>query len=205
MRTILKKGEQVKIFHPPSGTFPARQEGTATLIKLVRRNHDSVPPTEVWLVRFDDDGEVVERTIPVSISLPGMASSLARSAESKNLLAFMASAGLSDDWADPSGHGVTAWVSGKVLNNEVGAVELAGNRQVNDELLVHLECPEAKLVVNLNTLLVLATGYIRVQYSVAAAATQYLKTLETVLPSCENESQVPDSHTGEARIDPPTA
>ena len=101
-----------------------------------------------------------------------MLSSLARSPEGRNLLLFMASAGLSDDWADPTSHGVTAYVNGKILDNAIGAVELVNGRQVNEEILVHLECANSKVILNLNTLIALASRYIRQQYDVAAEAVQ---------------------------------
>jgi hypothetical protein len=126
----------------------------------------------VWVVKFEDDETPVERDITIRLpKTSGMSSSLARSPEGKSLLAFMAAAGLSDDWADPSGHGVTAWINGKVLNNEIGAVEIKG-RKVNDEILVHLECPKEKITVNLNTLLILASSYVKLQYAIATEAVQ---------------------------------
>lgn len=168
MKTILKRGQRVEILRP----FASAVEGTATLISSVRKCHTNIPPMETWIVKFDDDEEPVQRDIAVRLpQTSGMSSSLARSPESRNLLAFIAAAGLSDDWADPSGHNVTAWVNGKILNNEVGAIELAG-RQVNDEILVHLECPGAKIILNLNTILVLASSYVRQQYNVATEAVQ---------------------------------
>ena len=188
MKTVLKVGQKINIYRPslidgnvgygvatisnPSGE--AELEGIATLVRIVRKNHACIPPFETWIVKFDDDEEPVRRDIHVRLpQTAGMASSLARSPEGRNLLAFAAAAGLSDDWADPSGHGVTAWVNGNVLNNGVGAVELAG-RQVNDELLVHLECAGAKVILNLNTLLALASSYVRQQYDIATEAVQNL-------------------------------
>jgi len=165
MKSVLKSGQQVSI-NQPTGL-----EGTATLIKLVRKCHASIPPFETWTVKFDDDEEPVQRDIPIKLPpVTGMASSLARLPESRNLLAFMAEANISNDWVDTSG--VTAYVSGKVLNNEVGAVELAGNRKINEEMLVHLEYGKTKIVLNLATLLVLASSYIRQQFNVAAEATE---------------------------------
>lgn len=179
MKTILKSGQRVEIFQSDISAldFPiplvANLEGTATLIKLIKRCHMAAQPYETWLVKFDDDEEPVQRDIQVKLPyMAGMSSSLARALESRNLLTFMASAGLSDDWADPDGHGVTAYVSGKVLDNAIGAVELSGNRHVNNEILIHLECSKAKMVVNLNTLLVLASSYIRQQINVATEAVQ---------------------------------
>jgi hypothetical protein len=107
-----------------------------------------------------------------------MASSLARLPESRNLLAFMAEAGISNDWVDTSG--IAAYTSGKVLSNEVGAVELAGSRKINEEMLIHLEHGKTKIVLNLNTLLVLASSYIRQQFNIAAEA-------------AENRNELPDS------------
>jgi hypothetical protein len=117
-----------------------------------------------------------------------MASSLARLPENKNLLVFMAEAGLSGDWVDPAGHGVVAHFSGKTLNNEVGAVELAGSRKINEEMLVHLEHGKSKVILNLNTLLVLASSYVRQQFNVAAEA-------------AENRNELSDHHSGQTRID----
>jgi len=169
MRTVLKRGERVEI----SKVGSVETEGIATLMQLVRKSHTAIPPFETWIVRFDDDEEPVQRDIPVKVpQVAGMASSLARLPESGNLLAFMAEAGLSSDWIDPAGHGVTARVSGKVLNNEVGAVELAGSRKINEEMLVQLEHGKTKLVLNLTTLLVLASSYIRQQFNVAAEAAE---------------------------------
>ena len=178
MKTVLKVGQRVDIYYREARDISneAELEGTATLIKLVRKNHMCIPPFETWIVKFDDDDEPVQRDINVKLQqVFGMSSSLARAPESRNLMAFMAASGLSDDWADPSGHGVTAHINGKVLNNEFGAVELIGSRQVNDEILVHLECTGAKLILNLNTLLVLASSYIRQQYDIAAEAVQHDK------------------------------
>jgi hypothetical protein len=167
MKTVLKVGQKVDIYERVCGK-PAL-EGTATLIKLVTKNHNTIPPYETWIVDFDDDGEPVQRDIRVSLpQASSMASSLARSPEGKSLLTFIS--GLEDGLADPKSNGVTAYVSGKVLGNEVGAKELAGNNQVNDELLVHLECRDEKVILNLNTLLILASSYIRQQYGVVTEA-----------------------------------
>ena len=179
MRTVLKVGQRVDITREEStgcGYQSTMFEGKATLVKLVRKCHTAIPPFEIWIVKFDDDEEPVQRSIPVKLpSVSGMSSSLARAPESRNLLAFMAAAGLSDDWTDPSGHDVTAYVSGKVLSNDVGAVELTSNNRINEELLVHLEHPGAKIVLNLNTLLVLASGYVRQQFDMAAEAVKNVK------------------------------
>lgn len=165
MKSVLKKGQQVEIKKPSGET-----EGIATLVAVVRKSHTAIPPFETWVVRFDDDEEPVQRDIPVKLpQVAGMASSMARLPESRNLLAFMAEAGLSNDWIDPTNNGVTAHISGKVLNNEVGAVELVG-RKINEEMLVHLEHGKTKIVLNLNTLLVLASSYIRQQFNIAAEA-----------------------------------
>lgn len=179
MKTILKAGQQENIYRPAlgAGDFPITLEGRATLVKLVRRCHTAKQPYETWLVKFEDDDTPVSRDIVVNLPNYGMASSLARSPECINLLEFMENAGLSNDWADPCGHGVVAYVTGRVLGNDVGAVELAGSRKINDELLVHLECTKdsdanSKIILNLNTLLVMASNYIRQQYDIAAEATQ---------------------------------
>jgi hypothetical protein len=179
MKTILKSGQRVEIFQSDISSldFPiplvANLEGTATLIKLVKKCHTAARPYETWMVKFDDDGEPVQRDIQIRLPYSsGMSSSLARAIESRNLLTFMSSAGLSNDWADPNGHNVTAYFSGKILDNAVGAAELSGSRRINNEILVHLECPNAKIVVNLNTLLVLASSYIRQQIDVATEAVQ---------------------------------
>jgi hypothetical protein len=125
MRTVLKSGQKVEILKPLAlleskcFTCPADLEGIATLIKLVRKCHTAIPPSEVWLVKFDDDDEPVQREILVKLpqTTSGMSSSLARSPESRNLLAFMSVAGLSDDWIAPAERGVTAHFSGSVLVN----------------------------------------------------------------------------------------
>jgi hypothetical protein len=179
MRTVLKRGQRVDIYRPSIVGVNAEMEGAATLIQLVRKSHTSIPPFETWTVRFDDDEEPVQRDIPVKLpQVTGMASSLARLPESRNLLAFMAAAGISNDWVDTSG--ITAYTSGKVLSNEVGAVELAGSRKINEEMLVHLEHGKTKIVLNLTTLLVLASSYIRQQFNIAAEAV-------------ENNNELPDS------------
>jgi hypothetical protein len=179
MKTILKSGQRVEIFQSDISKldFPiplvANLEGTATLVKLVERHHTAARPYETWMVKFDDDEEPVRRDIHIKLPyMAGMSSSLARSIESRNLLTFMTCAGLSDDWADPNGHGVTAYIGGKILDNAVGGVELSGSRRINNEILIHLECPKSKIVVNLNTLLVLASSYIRQQMDVATEAVQ---------------------------------
>jgi hypothetical protein len=175
MKTVLKVGQKVDIVREESawgGQQSNMFEGKATTVKLIRKNHTAIPPFETWMVKFDDDEEPVQRDIRVKLpQAPGMSSSLARSPESRNLLAFMAAAELSDDWMDPSGHGITAYVSGKVLSNEIGATELVNGR-INEEMLVHLEHNKAKIVLNLNTLLVLASGYIRQQFDMAAEVVQ---------------------------------
>jgi hypothetical protein len=186
MKTALKVGQKVNIFKLWSAiTFPNDDltnrpplcEGVATLVKLVRKCYSAVRPFETWIVKFDDDEEPVERDIAVRLPQPSsMASSLARSPESKKLLAFMDITGLSDDWVDPVGHGVVAHVNGRVLNNAVGAVELSGDNQINDEILVHLEHSEYKVVLNLNTLLVFATRYIKQQFDIATEAVQGKET-----------------------------
>jgi hypothetical protein len=179
MRTVLKRGQRVDIYRPAVMGTVAEIEGAATLIQLVRKNHTSIPPFETWTVKFDDDEEPVQRDIPVKLpQIAGMASSLARLPESRNLLAFMAEAGISNDWVDTSG--IAAYTSGKVLSNEVGAVELAGSRKINEEMLIHLEHGKTKIVLNLNTLLVLASSYIRQQFNIAAEA-------------AENRNELPDS------------
>ena len=173
MKSVLRRGDWCSVYkkqQTPSEHLEL--EGKAQLVSLVRLCHTSNPPSEVWVVKFEDDETPVERDITIRLpKTSGMSSSLARSPEGKSLLAFMAAAGLSDDWADPSGHGVTAWINGKVLNNEIGAVEIKG-RKVNDEILVHLECPKEKITVNLNTLLILASSYVKLQYAIATEAVQ---------------------------------
>lgn len=177
LKTVLKVDQKVEVFKslfecetldgPPKYIL----EGTATLVKLVCKHHNTIPAYETWMVKFDDDGEAVQRDIRVKLPpTSGMASSLARSPEGKSLLAFMVETGLSNDWADPSGHGITAYVNGKVLNNEIGASEFAKSNQINDEILVYLEHGQTKVILNLNTLLVLASSYVRQQYGVVAEA-----------------------------------
>jgi hypothetical protein len=163
MKTILKPGQKVEIYKE-DGLI----EGTATLIKLVKKCHTADRPIETWFVRFDDDGEIIQRDISVKlISTPGMSSCLARSPEGKSLLTFMSMADLTDDWIDPKGHDVTAFVSGKILDNLVGSNELVGPNQVNEEILIHLEHSDTSIVINLNTLLVLASSYVRQQLDMA--------------------------------------
>ena len=181
MRTVLKRGQRIDICRPFYMGTGTEIEGAATLIQLVRKSHTSIPPFETWTVRFDDDEEPVQRDIPVKLpQVAGMASSLARLPESRNLLAFMAQAGISNDWIDPAGNGVVAHVSGKILNNDIGSAELVG-RKINEEMLVHLEHGKTKIVLNLATLLVLASSYIRQQFNIAAEA-------------AENSNELPDSN-----------
>lgn len=188
MKTVLKKGERHTIVK--SGSLSV-VEGIAELVKPISKNYGSNPPYEVWDVKFDDD-EIVRRMITVKLSpdeteqpkwmLGGsccMSSSYARSSESDALVKFMKAANISIDWADPVGHGITAWVTGNALSNEIGAIELNG-KKVNNELLLHLEHNNEKVVVNLNTLLVLATSYIKQQYDVAKEALR--KSSESALP-----------------------
>ena len=172
MKTVLKKGQKVEIRKVCTGEL----EGKAVLVALVKKNHSYTPPFETWMVKFDEDDEPMERDIRVKLPhSSGMASSLARSPESKSLLTFMSDADLSDDWVDPRGHGITAYVTGKVLSNENGAVEVVGRNKANDELLVHLEHGKTGIVLNLNTLLVLASSYVRLQYDVATEAVEKAK------------------------------
>ena len=73
-----------------------------------------------------------------------MLSALARSPEGKSLVEFAEAVGLSSDWENPHGVGVVISISGRVLNNRVGARVLDGNK-INDEVLVHLELSNATI------------------------------------------------------------
>ena len=172
MRSQLKRGCRVDIYQSPLAAMDF--EGTAVLQSRIRKNYTSAPAYETWMVKFDEDDEPVERVIRVDLPEPssGMLSSLARSPEGKSLLSFMRVTELSHDWSNPNRRGITAHFSGQLLDNEVGPIELTSTGRINDELLVHLEHRDTRIIVNLNTLLALASGYIRQQYDVATEAVQ---------------------------------
>ena len=207
MKSQLKRGRRVEIFRytpPLSQTdqplFGARTkelEGTAILQSLIRKYHDEKEPSEIWMVKFDEDDEPVQREILVEVQPKpsGMLSSMARSSEGKNLLLFMKTVGLSHDWSDPTGHGVTAFVNGQTLDNTVGASELTATGQVNCEILVHLEHKNIKIVVNLNTMLALASGYVRQQYGVAEEAIKGLVVADPPYGSVYLDKRTGSSNT----------
>jgi len=98
-----------------------------------------------------------------------MLSALARSPMGHQLLDFVAANGLPPDWEEPSRFGVSAFVTGRKLDNRLGANAVIQG-SVNDEILVHLESPHGKCTLNLNTLLALATAFVEQQYNLAAVA-----------------------------------
>lgn len=95
-----------------------------------------------------------------------MLSSMARSPMGRNLLEFMDGSGLREDWEDPSGQSVSAWVTGRLLDNQAPANVIV-EEEANEELLLQLKSPHGKCTVNVNTLLALAAAYIRREYVLA--------------------------------------
>ena len=98
-----------------------------------------------------------------------MLSALARSHMGRALLDFMEKNGLPDDWEDPQNYSVTAYTTGRVLDNKLGVTVICDG-DMNDELLVHLDSPKGKCIVNLNTLLALGCAFINDQYRKAEEA-----------------------------------
>lgn len=90
-----------------------------------------------------------------------MISAVARSKESINLLEFADSNGLHDDWSSSHDEkGIRAMITGMVLDNKNSPSPISKG-SVNTEFLVHLTGPAGKCVVNLSTVLALASAYIR--------------------------------------------
>ena len=173
----LHQWQKVKIYKDP--LEKTQFEGTATLLRRVNIGEVRTPipaECEVWEVRFDADDEArVTRVIAIddkNAFTMSMLSAMARSPEGKSLLDFMVAAGLSADWEDPQGHDVSCDVSGRFLSNKVGPNVLDGSRP-NNELLVHLDIDGPSThttTVNLNTILALASAYVRQQYGIAEEA-----------------------------------
>jgi hypothetical protein len=168
----LKRGSRVNVYKwYQDGSIPQTDlEGSAVLQTRIRKNYAAQPPYETWMVKFDEDEEPVQRNIQIDMQeeTAGMLSSLARSPDGRDLLMFMKITKLPEDWSDPIGHEVTAFVSGQVLDNSVGSAELTVTGKVNDEMLVHLQHSDTAAIVNLATILALAAGYVRQQYKLAS-------------------------------------
>ena len=103
-----------------------------------------------------------------------MLSALARSAACKQLVVFADASQLPEDWEDPGQSGVTAFISGYKLDQKVGSAEFSGDR-FNEELLVHLRSPNVACTINLNTVLALATAFVRDQYAAVEQVLGYPK------------------------------
>ena len=178
----LKRGQEIDIYKDPFDK--TMLEGRATLIK--RQPNTMVltgPPHEEWDVLFEDNESPVRRVIAIEDSKPSvdiftmsMLSAVARSPECKSLLEFMSRAGLTADWEDPPNHRVTASICGRVLDNRIGSNPMYGSK-VNNEILVTLELKDESLreveyitTLNLNTILALASAYIKQQHEIAEAA-----------------------------------
>lgn len=95
----------------------------------------------------------------------GMLSPLARSPMGRELIEFMEVAGINPDWDET---GVTAFVTGNVLDNQNVHTVTTANGIPNNEMLVHLTSKDGHTcVVNVNTLLALAAAFIREQFAKA--------------------------------------
>jgi len=123
-----------------------------------------------------------------------MLSALARSHMGRALLEFMKDNELPEDWEDPQRYSITAYATGRVLDNKLGSSVICDG-DMNDEILVHLDSPKGKCVVNLNTLLALGCAFIEDQYRKAGEAIdQESKLLQEDSKSGDGHDQ--QRHTG---------
>lgn len=81
----------------------------------------------------------------------------------RRLIEFAERNRLSETWESSPAKDISAFVTGRVLDNQNPAVAVI-DRDLNDELLISLHSPQGDVVVNMNDILAMACAYIREQY-----------------------------------------
>jgi hypothetical protein len=104
-----------------------------------------------------------------------MLSSIARGTEGVALVKFANLHGLADDWHDagqppPGASPISVMVSGSRLDNIFGNLVMVDEGEISPEYLIHLGGNRAKCVVNLATVLAMATAYARQQIALAGGS-----------------------------------